>query len=134
MHRRQFAQGVALIASGAALSAVAGLPAAKSSWRAAGLPEDLSLEFFRSMIGQSFSLSRDGSRAVKLRSVERLAAHVPGEQFNLVFELDTGPLLRDGIHRLDGIDVGSFELYLAHEDFIGSRQRLVATVNRLPLG
>ncbi len=129
MKRRQFAQSIALLAAGAALPAIAGIPSTlKCLQTGANLPH-LSRDFFEARLGKVFQLTEDNSRSLLLKGVVNACGPDCREQFFAVFEASPGSPLEEGIYRLEHEHTGRFDLFLTESTQDSRRLRFVAIIN-----
>jgi len=131
MKRRQFNQTLALMTGALAASAYAGIPASYRLLQSGAARADFSRDQFDARIGSTFRLP-DEPQSLVLKGVEDAAFTSQCEQFHLVFELDSGTRLKEGIHTLVGQDGSRMDLFLIPSERGTSRQQMVSCFNLLP--
>ena len=128
MKRRQMTQFIALLAGGAAVSALAPVQAALRPARGSGSGEYLSRDFFEAQLGREFELE-NGARKLRLKAVESACCHQSREQFHAIFEASPGAPLDEGVYVLERNSGHRMGLFMTVGDAGTTPQRLVATIN-----
>ena len=118
-----------MLAAGAALPAIAGVPSVLSFVCSDVVQKNLCRDFFEARVGKKFRLLDSGSRSLVLRSVENACGNISREQFHAVFDASPGSLLQEGIYQLERPRFGHFDLYLTESDQSRKLQSLVAIFN-----
>jgi hypothetical protein len=127
MNRRQFTRTFATLTGGGALAAGLGLSATLCLLR--DTPPSLSRAFFQAHLGERFRTGESGAHSLQLTKVVTASPYAPDSQFHAIFEAGPQTRIEEGIHRLESMRSGRFDLFLTQSGFSGTRQQYVATIN-----